>query len=125
MYNIHKIERKENFEWWITSLPDQIQELKNNVPFEISNGLDESLKSLDIIENYIIENYTIEFLKSESGKNILNNLASYIAATINGLIPKLKWYIEVEDESDIYYCLPVLRKKITLLYAHIYCQLLH
>ncbi|WP_010183021.1 hypothetical protein [Aquimarina agarilytica] len=120
MYNIHKIERKENFECWITSLPDQIQELKNNVPFETSNGLDESLKSLDIIENYIIE-----FLKSESGKNILNNLASYIAATINGLIPKLKWHIEVEDESDIYYCLPVLRKKITLLYAHIYCQLLH
>jgi len=105
-----KIKREENFEWWITSLSDKIIELNNIVPIETVKYLDGSFKSLDIIENYIIENYTIEYLKSKKGKIVLDNLASYLASTIHNLIPNMKWHIELEDKSDLYYCLPVLKK---------------
>jgi len=104
-----KLKREEDFHWWITCLPDRIQELKQILPKELSSKLDESIESLDLLEVYIIENYDREFLKSEKGKDILNMLASYLASAIHTLLPNLKFYIELENKKDAYYCLPILK----------------
>lgn len=97
--------KKEGFEWWITCLPDRIEELQQKVEIP----LNESLDSLDDIEKFIIENFSVEFLKSNEGKEVLDQLASYIGSTIKKLVPNSKWHIELEDESDIYYSIPSLR----------------
>lgn len=100
--------KKEDFEWWITSLPDRIEELKESLPESISCKLDYSIESLNVIEDYVIDNYTAEYLESDKGKDTLNLLASYIGTTLKKLLPDTSWYIELEDEDDIYYCLPTL-----------------
>jgi len=106
-----RIEREERFEWWITCIPDRIEELKKNIPKSISEKLDLSIMSINILENYIIDTYKAEFLKSNKGSVLLSQLASYIGQVIKNVLPDAKWYIELNNETDIYFGLPVLKFK--------------
>lgn len=100
--------RIEDFEWWITCIPDKIEALKNETPTNVSEKLDYSLDSLLLLEEFIIKSYSADFLKSENGKLVLDRLASYIGSTMKKLIPSLKWHVELKNEDDIYFALPVL-----------------
>lgn len=108
MTELEKEKRKEDFEWWITCLLDKIEDLKDELPEEVSIKLDFSLKSLNVIEGFILENYTKDFLKSNEGKETLDRLASYIGYTYKKLLPNCKWHIELDEPSDMYYSLPSL-----------------
>lgn len=103
-----KNRRKEDFIEWITFLPDRIIEFKKCIPNEISDLLDESPQSLKIIENYIIENFTIEELKNSDNKSITDGIVSYIGYVFQQNLPDAKWSIELEDKSDYAFTLPVI-----------------
>ncbi len=106
-----RIEREERFEWWITCIPDKIEELRENLPKYISEKLDLSIISINILENYIIDTYEAEFLKSNKGGVLLSQLASYIGQVIKNTLPDATWYMELNNETDIYFGLPVLKFK--------------
>lgn len=103
-----KQRREEDFEWWITCIPDKIEKLKSELPKKVSEKLDFSLESLDILEGFIIKNFTVDYLKSEHGSDILDRFSSYFGSSIKKLIPSTKWHCELENDKDIYFGLPVL-----------------
>jgi hypothetical protein len=100
--------RAEDFEWWITTIPDRIEELQRSLPADIAAKLDRSLGSLDSLEAYLLANYTIERMKAAENASLYDGLARYVGSTFNRNIPNLEWYIELEEESDIYFNVPVL-----------------
>lgn len=104
MTSEEKQQKSENFEWWITSIPDKIVELENLIDFP----LDKSITSINYIESYIIKSYSERFFKSKEGLEVLDQLASYIGSTFKSLIPDLKWHLEVDDEKNIYFGKPTL-----------------
>lgn len=104
MTSEEKQQKLENFEWWITSIPDKIVELENLIDFP----LDKSIASINYVESYIIKSYSEIFFKSKEGLEVLDQLASYIGSTFKSLIPDLKWHLEVDDEKNIYFGKPTL-----------------
>ncbi|WP_027420641.1 hypothetical protein [Crocinitomix catalasitica] len=111
-----KLKIKEDFEWWITSIPDKVLELQKELDF----NLDRSLESLNNIEKHLIENFTEDFLSSEKGGLIYDQITSYIGSTIKLLVPNLHWHIEVEDKKNVFFGYPSLvSEKFPALCPHI------
>jgi hypothetical protein len=54
---INRKEKEDQFEWWITCIPDKIVSLKRRLPQELSIKLDHSLESLDLLENYLFDSF--------------------------------------------------------------------
>jgi hypothetical protein len=100
--------RLDDFQWWITLIPDRIEELKQSLPKNISDQLDRSIDSLDILEKYLLSNYTAEKIHEHENASVYDGLARYIGSTLNRNIENAEWYIELEDQDDVYYNVPVL-----------------
>jgi hypothetical protein len=105
--------QEEDFEWWITMIPDRIEELKQSLPQEISSRLDSSIDSLNVVEKYLIENYTIDTLRSPQNASLYDGFARYIGHTFKRNVKDAYWAIELEDKTDVFYNLPTLIVKGT------------
>jgi hypothetical protein len=57
-----KKEQQDQFEWWITCIPDKIEFLKKNIPLEVATKLDSTIESMDYLESYLLQYYSIEKL---------------------------------------------------------------
>ncbi|MFN8437345.1 MAG: hypothetical protein U0V72_06840 [Cytophagales bacterium] len=84
---------EESFNWWLTIMPDQLLYL-NLFPKEVRNKLDYSIESLDVLEKYIIENYTMEELEDSAFKTMVDICARYIGETYIRNMVDLKWDME-------------------------------
>lgn len=60
--------RKEEFESWITFLPDRISDLKKRLPGEVSDKLDFSIASLNVLEEYVLNTYKYEEILQPDNK---------------------------------------------------------
>ena len=99
-------EKRDQFEWWLTCIPDKVEALIDRLPPEVGSKLNYSLESLSLLEKHLIENYTVESMTKD--KEFWDCLASYIGTTYRRLIPKAGWQIELENEKDVFYNRPVL-----------------
>lgn len=100
-------ERDDQFHWWITCIPDKIIELKRKVPVEISVQMNYSIESLDILEGYTLNNYSLDELKNE--KQFWDSLASYVGVVYEKNVKGSRWSIEIENEKDIFFNMPILK----------------
>lgn len=105
-------ERYETFIEWTTFTEDRINTWKKAIPSEISAKLDWSPESLNILEKYLIDNYTLEDQKDKEKRSSLDAIISYVGDTIRKCIPETVWKIDVEDETNIFYNLPYLVFKL-------------
>lgn len=102
-----KQEIENDFEWWITCIPDKIERLEKLLPANLYGKLDYSLNSLGLLGEYICDNIpNIESL--EQNKELWDCFASYIGTTYRRNVPTAKWRVEL-DEKNIYYGVPALR----------------
>lgn len=104
-----KNKRKEDFIMWVTFLPDRVKEFKQKLPSDISNLLDESPDSLEIIETYILNNYSVEYFQNPQNKDFVNGFVSYIGEVFQKNLPNAKWFIELDDEINFCFALPSLK----------------
>lgn len=103
-------ELEDNFDWWITSIPDKINRLEELIPKEIFVKLDYTLESFNVLGKYIVETSNIESL--QNNKELWDYYASYVGTTYRRNVPTAKWFIELNDEKNIYYGIPALRTTI-------------
>ena len=101
--------KEENYVWWLNIMSDEMPRI-SILPKDVRNQLDYSLASLDILEKYILENYTVEELKDKKNKFARDLFARYIGETYRKNIPELYWSFESEDEKHKYYGVPVLQR---------------
>ena len=99
--------KEDNYNWWLNIMPDEMPRL-SILPKEVRAHLDYSLDSLDVIEEYIISNYTVDELKDRKNKFARDLFVRYIGETFRRNVPELYWAFESEDEKDAYYGIPVL-----------------
>jgi hypothetical protein len=106
-----KQRRKENFMMWITFLPDKIIEFKQKLPHEISTLLDETPDSLEALETYMLNNYSLEYFQNPQNKDFVDGFVSYVGEVFQKNLPNAKWSINLEDENDVSFALPVLKNE--------------
>jgi len=111
--------KQEQFEWWITSVDEKISNLKKKLPFEVIESLDKTIDSLDVIENFLIHNCNSTDKKIDF--ELLDQAASYIAAVYKLNLKKSRWFIELDDESSVFYNKPGLQTNSKIyFYPHSY-----
>lgn len=104
-----KNRRRKDFEAWITFIPDEVIELKKMLPKEVAEMLDYSEKSLDLIEKYLLQNHSSENFIVEENKILIDRLARYVGSTFRRSLPNGYWDIELDDEKDAFFTLPVIK----------------
>lgn len=101
---------ENDFEWWITCIPDKINRLEALLPANVYNKLDYSLDSLALLGEYVCDTIqSIEVLKQND--ELWDCLASYIGTTYRRNVSTAEWRIELTDEKNIYFSVPALRTK--------------
>jgi hypothetical protein len=98
----------DDFQWWITTIPDRIAELKQVLPATIAGRLDRSVESLGVLERFLLDTYTGEQMRLPEHSDLCDRLATYIGSTLNRNIKNAEWYLELEDRDDVYFNIPVL-----------------
>ena len=97
---------KENFQDWIFYIGDKMDYFTETFAKENNLKLDYSINSLDILENWIINNYnSINDLRETY--EILDLLTIYIGETFRKHIGG-KWFMDMENKDNAYYMMPVL-----------------
>jgi hypothetical protein len=104
-----KPDQRETFETWVTFLDDRIDEWKEPLSEEIQKALDYSPQSLNVLEEYVLQNYTRESFKDDSLNFVMDAMVSYMGETLRSNLPDSFWQIELDDESDFNYALPSLK----------------
>lgn len=106
MKNRKKEVLEEIFNWWITFIPDKIFALEEKLPENLKDKLDFSVASLEILEKYLLENYTLEGMMQD--EEMWDYCASYIGYTYKKNIFKAEWHIDLNDKNNIFYNMPCL-----------------
>ena len=99
--------KEENYTWWLSIMTDEMPRL-SILPKEVRDHLNYSLESLDVIERYIRQNYTVEELKEQRNKFARDLFSRYIGETFRKNLSELYWSFESTDEGHKYYGIPVL-----------------
>jgi hypothetical protein len=103
-----KDEKSENFIEWVTFIDDRVEKWKRNITKKLANELNWKVDSLEKIERYILENFTKESIIKSESKGAVDAMASYIGETFRLNLPNAKWFIELDDEHNIYYNKPTI-----------------
>ncbi len=107
--------KEEAYTWWLTCMKDVLN-YTCLLPYKISKNLDYSIDSLEVLEEYILENFTIETIYYDKNKYALDFFVRYIGETFFKNISNLKWSF-VTDKEDFYYGVPVLIKNNSELFT--------
>jgi hypothetical protein len=99
--------KEDNYTWWLNIMPDEMPRL-SILPKVIRDRLDYSLDSLDLIEDYIRENYSAEELKEKKNRYARDLFARYIGETFRKNNSELFWSFVSDNEQDEYFGIPVL-----------------
>lgn len=105
----NNMNKTDQFNWWLTSIPDKKNALKESLPASIAGKLDGSLQSLDLLETYLLETYKTGDLTEPAHSNTLDMLASYVGDVAEKNLPGSKWTINTTDKDNIHYNFPVLK----------------
>ncbi|HYF67413.1 MAG TPA: hypothetical protein VD884_04720 [Ohtaekwangia sp.] len=103
-----KEEKLENFKTWVTFIDDRVNNWKKEIPEDIANQFDWSLKSLPQVERYILSHYTRERVANIENKKDIDAIASYIGETFRLHLPNARWSLEIDDKRNIDYNIPTV-----------------
>jgi hypothetical protein len=102
---------QDEFEIWLFEMDDELDAFISETAPGISDQLDFSEESLDVLEDWMLSRYkTVDELMENSQKIVLDRIARYIGETIRKKY-NLTWKIELQDPDDAYYGLPVMTDK--------------
>ena len=98
-----------DFQYWVFEIDDKLEKFfHDSVPYQIRKHLDYSPASLEIVEDWILKKYSERSdLKRPQEQYFADCIACYVGETFRKNIGG-RWDIELEDESDAYYRVPVL-----------------
>jgi hypothetical protein len=109
--------KQEDFELWISVLPDRIEEFKQSLPIEVSRKLDDSVGSLNILEKYLLDNFTFNTIREEPNLSFYDGCARYIGETFRRNVQGACWNIDLENKDSMFYNMPILMVKDTDTFA--------
>lgn len=116
---MNKVELEDKFNWWITCIPDKIYFLKDYFQ-KVNIDLDYSLNSLDELENYVVNTFSIQDLLTNY-TDLYDAVASYLGCVYKININISKWYIELDDTKYAYFNKPeLIVEKLTRFQPHSY-----
>ncbi|MDX1908574.1 MAG: hypothetical protein SF053_16170 [Bacteroidia bacterium] len=94
------------FQHWLA----QDIEIREELEALIGQPLDLDTASLDVLEAFILIRYqTMDDALTLSERGILDAVARHIGLVMLLNIDEASWAIELEDEDNIYYRLPIIR----------------
>jgi hypothetical protein len=108
MTDKEKAKNWKTFEDWKFVMTEAIPEFLSKLPEDIADSMDFSPDSLDILEEYILKNFTVESIKEEKNMYWCDWFARYIGETYRKNLDGAEWGIDLEDENQMYYGLPVI-----------------
>ncbi len=103
------MENLEDYNWWLTCIPDKIGDLLASLPPAIRQQLNGSLPSVDILENYLLQQFSFDELVRPENHFLLDQLASYLGTIAEKEMSGCHWTINLEDKDDVDYQYPVLK----------------
>ena len=102
------LSNRDDFEYWLSNIDEEIDFLLEIVPKEINSELDFSVNSLEVLESWILKKYksTEQMLMKTQTKRV-NSIACYIGETFRKNIGG-KWDIKLEDKKFVFFGIPIL-----------------
>lgn len=104
-------DKKQQFENWVSQMDIRIFDWAEEKVTEIDFALDFSEESLIKLEQYLLDNFKSEDLKSNDKFVELDAIVSYVGETFRKLLLKSNWSIELEVEDSVYFNLPCIKPK--------------
>ena len=108
-------ERFDLFQYWLMDLSDALNRFIDSKPLCIRDQLDYSIDSLDVIENYLLSQYSHNNEIIRESADILNGYSIYVGETFRKVLkdktdrhPNI-WKIELDDVDDAFYNLPIIK----------------
>lgn len=100
--------REDQFQIWLIHMDDAIDPFKMKLPEEVSNSLDYSPESLDILEGWLLNRYSSkEDIKRESEAIIFDGSVRYVGEVFRKTLGG-RWVINFNDRNDVFYGIPQL-----------------
>jgi hypothetical protein len=99
--------KEENYTWWLNIMPDEMPRL-SILPKEVRARLDYSPASLDVLEEYIRKNYTMDEMKDRKNRFARDLFARYVGETLRKSSPELYWAFDTDNDQSPFYGIPVL-----------------
>ena len=106
MNKFNKAEKRENFEAWIATIDERISDWFQSLSKEEVALFDYSVNSLDEIEKYLINNYSLDDLRDVKNKIPIDAAASYIIKVFSIHWKSHEFKIELDDEKNILFNRP-------------------
>ena len=99
---------RDDFDFWVADMDDALDRFRELLPEDVSRALDGSEASLDALEAWLLERYpdTQSMLAAEEAA-IVDGAARYIGEILRRAVGGY-WDIQLDDERDVYYGLPVI-----------------
>jgi hypothetical protein len=93
---------EEEFSKWLSEMDKEIKTLITSYPIEVQRKMDFSPASLDVIEQWIIDNYSgPDLLLADSQIQMLDRLSRYVGETFRKIL-ECQWIIEINDPDPDY-----------------------
>jgi hypothetical protein len=108
MTDKEKAKNWKTFEDWKFVMNDALVEFFNKLPEELRDNLDFSVLSLNLLEQFILDNFTQDSLKEENNMYWLDGFARYIGEIFKRSLNNATWSINLKDEDEVYYGLPLI-----------------
>jgi hypothetical protein len=107
----HAFVAVEEFEFWVFYMEDVLDDFLDWLPKDVSERLDFSVQSLDVLESWLLSLYPSTEAMLEFGQSeIVDATARYVGKTYRKAIDG-KWDVILDEPDNAYYRFPVLRDK--------------
>ena len=105
---MNEVKAREDFEYWLADMDDALERFLDSLPNEVSERLDYSPASLDVLERWILDRYasTDQMLPASEATKV-DGLARYIGETFRKAIGG-HWDIRLDDPKYVFYGRPQL-----------------
>src|SRR5215207_2074572 len=99
---------REDFEYWLSYMPDGLKHFFDSFPDRIRDKLDFSPESLDVLESWILETYpsTEAMLKPDQASRV-GGAARYTGETFRKVLGGY-WDIRFDDPNYAFFAIPIL-----------------
>ena len=104
--------KRENFIEWTTFIEDRVNAWTSTISKEVADKLDYSPESLKAIESYVLSHFDKDSVADTRNKNAVDAMVSYYGETLRRNLPNSTWFLDLEDETNIYFNLPSIRTPV-------------
>jgi hypothetical protein len=102
---------REGFEAWVMFIDATIKQLLDELPEEVSQRLDFTPESLDVLEGWLLSKFDSPAAILQPSENwYIDRVSKYVGETIRRNAGG-EWSINLDDPSLVFYGLPVIERK--------------